>query len=436
MDSNITNINKENVFKNKNFTLAFLGALVSELGFVLYNFAVGFYILAITGNNAFIQGVYLAISGLSMLIATPFGGVFSDRYNKAKIMYICDYLRGATIIIATVLMLIFKGANAHVAILFVLGMMGNLISGIFVPSAESLLPLIVKEELLQQANSYNAMKTAFEGIVGIILAGILYSMLNIHTLFFIVGLCYIASGISEMFIRYKNETENEKITLAIAFKDMKAGFDYIKIKKGIPVLLGAMLFINFFFTPFMNNFIPYFIRTDVANASSYLFDSFLKPELWSSIFSLCFGISSFVGAAVLSSRFQEKKCGKKVAYRIFTIAVIMLAITAAYIALVKYGIALNAFLILLCIVGLLLGTLIACINIPTMTVLMQIVDKNMMGKVSSIISIGGQGMVPIASVLAGLILKYMGNASLLIFCSVGFTLTALFMVRSKDINEF
>ena len=34
-----------NVFANRNFRLIFLGALVSELGALLYSFAVGFYIL-------------------------------------------------------------------------------------------------------------------------------------------------------------------------------------------------------------------------------------------------------------------------------------------------------------------------------------------------------------------------------------------------------
>ena len=36
----------KNVFKYKNYTLTFLGALVSNLGSILYSFEVSFYILA------------------------------------------------------------------------------------------------------------------------------------------------------------------------------------------------------------------------------------------------------------------------------------------------------------------------------------------------------------------------------------------------------
>ena len=52
---------KDNVFRSRNFRLVFLGALVSDLGATLYSFAVSLYILEISGNNAFLQGLYLAL---------------------------------------------------------------------------------------------------------------------------------------------------------------------------------------------------------------------------------------------------------------------------------------------------------------------------------------------------------------------------------------
>ena len=49
--------NDRNVFAGRNFRLVFFGALVSELGALLYSFAVSFYILEISNNNAFLQGL-------------------------------------------------------------------------------------------------------------------------------------------------------------------------------------------------------------------------------------------------------------------------------------------------------------------------------------------------------------------------------------------
>ena len=196
------NQKKDNVFQNRNFRLVFLGALVSELGAILYSFAVSFYILEISGNNAFLQGLYLALCGAAMLVFTPVGGVLGDRKSKAKIMYVCDFMKGGVIILATVLMLVFREPRAHIVILFVLGIFGNAVSGIFNPAAGALFPHIVEESQLQQANSYFTMKSSTENILGVILAGILYAALPIHVLFFFVGACFVASGISEMMIRY------------------------------------------------------------------------------------------------------------------------------------------------------------------------------------------------------------------------------------------
>ena len=426
---------KDNVFLNRNFRLVFLGALVSELGAILYSFAVSFYILEISGNNAFLQGLYLALCGAAMLVFTPVGGVMGDRKSKAKIMCVCDYLKGGMILAATALMLLFRGPEAQLAILFVLGILGNFVSGVFNPSAGAIFPHIVREDQLQQANSYYAMKNSVEGILGIVLAGILYAVLPIHTLFFLIGACYIASGISEMMIRYEFQPSEERLTLKLALRDMADGVSYLKTKKSILALLASVLFINFFFAPVTGNFLPYFVKTDLTAARSYLLDSVLTPELWSSVFSVCFGISSLLGAAILSGRAQADKCGRKAARLLCAVAAVMVALTGSFFIFVDRGTQVNIFLLSLSLGCLLTGFLISCFNIPVTTAIMRIVDKDKLSKVNSLTSIGSQGMIPIASVLAGAILEAFGGTALLAFCSVGFTITAMSLLFSRRFKE-
>lgn len=426
---------RDNVFSNRNFRLVFLGALVSELGAILYSFAVSFYILDISGNNAFLQGLYLALCGATLLVFTPVGGVLGDRFNKARIMVVCDFLKSSTILLATALMLLFRTSGAQLLILFLLGIVGNAVSGVFNPAAGALFPHIVGEDQLQQANSYFTMKSALEGILGVILAGILYAALPIYTLFALVGLCFAASGVSEMLIRCEHRPSAERLTLKLAVRDMGEGIRYLKTKRAILALLGSILFINFFFSPVTANFLPFFIKTDLAQAPSYLFDKVLTPELWSSVFSVCFGLSSLLGAAVLSARPQEEKCGYKTALRLCATAAVMIAITASYWLLVDRGRSINGFLIVFSLGCLVIGTLISFINIPINTAIMRILDRDKLSKVNSIISIGSQGMIPVASVLAGLILKTLGSTTLLAFCSLGFTVTALLLLVNKPVRE-
>ena len=423
-----------NVFANRNYRLVFFGALVSELGALLYSFAVGFYILEISDNNAFLQGLYLALCGVALLLFTPVGGVLGDRINKAKIMYVCDYIKGGMIILATVLMTILPSPTAHIVILFVLGILGNVVSGIFNPAAGAMLPNIVEPQQLQQANAYFSIKSSMESILGVVLAGVLYAVLPLKILFFAVGSCFIASGLSEMLICYEYTPSSEPITLRLALSDTKEGFRYMRSQKAIMAIIGSALFINFFMTPMTGNFIPYFIKTDLASAPAYLLDSVLKPELWSSVFSVCIGASSLIGAAILSAGKQEEKCGLKVAKRLCVFSGIMIALAVGYWCLVSRGVFLNAFLLLFCTGCLVIGFLLSFINIPLSTTIQRRVESNKLSKVSSLVSVGSQGMTPIASVLAGAALQTFGSAVLLAICAVGFTITAILMLTNKNVK--
>ena len=423
----------QNVFFNRNFRLVFLGALVSELGALMFSFAVSFYILKISNNNPVLQGVYLALCGVAMLISTPVGGVLGDRFNKVKIMYLCDYAKGGLIVLTAALMLLLPGSKAQIAILFVEGILGSIISGIFSPAAEALPPHILNDEKLQQANSYIFLKSSMESILGVVLAGILYAALPICTLFFCVGGCYILSGVSEMFIRYEHVPAQNSLTVKNALNDMKEGFIYVKTQPAILALLVSILFVNLFVAPMTSNFMPYFVSTDFNGR--YLFDKLLTPELWSSVIEVFLALGSLVGAAILSGAEQQDKCGPALTRRLCVTAGILLCMALAYWLLVGLNGLLNVFLPLFCAGSILFGFMLSYVNVPVSTMLMRVVDKDKLSKVSSIMSVGSQGMTPLSSVLAGIVLGAAGSSVLLISCALGFAAVALIMLFNKSIKE-
>ena len=67
--------------------------------------------------------------------------------------------------------------------------------------------------------------------------------------------------------------------------------------------------------------------------------------------------------------------------------------------------------------------------------MMRIEDRDKLSKVNSITSIGSQGMVPIASVLAGAVLQSFGSAVLLFVSTLGFAVTAFMTLISKSVKE-
>lgn len=425
----------KNVFTNKNFVLAFLGAFVSNMGGILYSFAVSFYILALTGNNALIQGLYLATGGITFTIVVLFGGVISDRFHKGKIMYICDYARGAAIILLTILLMtVITGNTGKIVALFILAVIGNFIGAIFSPAASSLLPHIVPEESFQQAQSYYATMNSFQSILGIVLAGILYSTIPINVLFLIVGCCYLLSGVSEMFIKYNFVKSEEKLTVRTAFNDIKIAFNYLVGIKPILYLIIAILFVNFFFSPVGSNFLPYFISTDVAS-SDYLFKDIMEPEMWSSIISVVLSLGSIIFAIVMSNLKPKERISKGLGLSFIAVSGTFAALSIFYVLFAKNVININTLLIATLVIVFIIGMLLVTINIPASTKLMSMVDKDKLGKVNSLTDIGSQGLIPLSNLLGGLVISFLGTSALLIACTVGFALTTVFIVFNKYINQ-
>ena len=403
---------------------------------MLYSFAVSFYILEISGSNAFLQGLYLAVCGVVMLVFTPLGGVLGDRYSKSRIMYLCDYGKGGTILASVAMMLMLRENVHHIVILFVSGILGNIISGIFSPAAGALLPYIVRDDQLQKANAFFSVKNSLQSIFGVVLAGILYTALPITTLFLIVGVCYLISGVSEMFIRYEYTPPKDRLTLYTALSDMKEGYHYLRSRKAVIVLMIAALFINFFITPLFGNFVPYFIKTDLISSPAYLFDSFMKPELWSSVLSMLVGISSLLGALLMTMKEEQGKYGMKIAIRFCAMALTVSVMAAAYWLLVARGVSLNLFLILCSLCAFSIGFIIPLVNIPINTLMMRIIDRSQLSKVNGMISIVSQALIPLASVLAGSVLQIWGSSVLLFFCAVGLTVSAVYFLLQPETRTF
>lgn len=428
----------QNVFKNKNFILLFLGTLVTNVGAMFYSFAISFYILDLTGNNALIQGIYLAFCGIIYVLMSPFGGVLADRWKKAKIIFMSDYIRGAFIgLSAVATFFIMKAGNVtlQVILLFAIGFVSNIISAIFDPAAASLLPLIVESDRIQQANSYFQILRNLQSVLGILLAGILYSLVPIHILFTIIAACYLVSGFSEMFIRHEYTPPVEKTTLKTMVADFKDGIKYLKTQKAIVSMLFLLLFINFFFAPFYSNGMPYFIKLYVAN-QNYLFKDFLQPEMWSSIFSTAFSIGSIVMGAILSVKAMSKKCGRSLKIGTILIAVVLIVVVALFYILVERGVNFNLYLILLAVGMLVIGVIVSFIDVPILSVMMVKIDRQYQAKVFSLLSIGSQGLIPIALFLGGLILNNLGLGALYLFCALGFVIIMIITAANKSIEEF
>ncbi len=427
---------KVNVFKNKNYTLLFYGVLVSNVAHILFNFVMSLYVLRIAKEvygetyAPLVQGIYLGIAGLVLLIFMPFGGVLADRINKVRIMYLTDYVRGFVILSVGLIIFLDPASNIKLIALFSMNVILGLNSAFFNPASGSLLKFIVTEDELPQASSLLHGSMSLQNIAGLILGGIMFSAFNIYIIFFINGLAYLISAVTEMFIKYDHFEHREDRKIKV-FEEIKSGMKYLYNYKAMFSLLIMALSLNFFIVPILNNGFPYFIDYGLNSEPNYLFMNFLTVENWYSIILIGFSVAGIVMALILAKAPKKKSYGKSLMRSVFAMGVAIALMASVMILYYLNYISINLTLILTVVSGLLAGLASTSFNVPVQIIMQNNIDQNQLGKVISVSNIVSQALIPLASLLAGIIISNFSIISLYILCTFGLGVVILVYYKKK-----
>src|SRR5260221_3186544 len=143
------------VFRNRNFRALFWGQAISSLGDWVGT-------LALIGAADFrSHGQPLAVTAVLVLrlvptfLATPVGGVLSDRWDRRKIMIYSDMARFAIISVVPFI--------PNLYVLYVLAFAHETFSLVFLPARDASIPNLVGTEHLEAANAA-VMGSSFAGI--------------------------------------------------------------------------------------------------------------------------------------------------------------------------------------------------------------------------------------------------------------------------------
>ncbi len=432
---------QSHVFRNKNFNLLLGGVLVSNIAHILFNFAISLYILGIAGdafgrgNAALTQGLYLALSGLVLVIAVPFGGSLADRFDKVKIMWITDFLRGFVILAVAWVLWTEPGIYTLLAVLFAMNVILAINGAFFNPASSSLLRFIVPDHLLQQASSLLRGSANIQNIIGLVLGGIIYATMDIEWIFAINGLGYIISAATEIFITYdKSDHVSKNSEKKRVFSDIKEGFFYLRGEKAVLYLLLGALAINFFVSPIYSNAMPYFIEFKLALTEGYLFSELLKPANWYSIIMATFSISALIMSLIYARKKTQDKYASTIKFSMFMFAVILSFQSILMILYYINVIEINPVLVMLTIVSLTLGVFNIMLNVPVTLILQRNVDKDKLGKVSSLATVLSQALIPIGSLTAGLLISQISIVSFYFFSLFGTIVATTWVIRNKTLD--
>ncbi|MGG0705608.1 MFS transporter [Bacillus paramobilis] len=386
--------NKKRNQELRNICLYSIAKTVSIFGSSMYSFALGLYVLQITGS-ALNFAITLILGTIPMIVMNPFAGVIADKVNKKKLVVCMDLLSGCLLITVYILSS-YYGLNLF--IIYTTTFLMTVFTTFFGIGLEAAKPNIVSKERLMSINSISKIIDSVSLILGPMLGGIVFSVFDIKTFIIINGISFILSGIALLFIHFKlfecNINEESSKRRVNFIKDIIEGFSYLLEKESLKNTFHILISFNFFLGFAVTVPLPYIINT-VLNLTSKEFG----------IIQGNFPVGMIIGAIVvkkITDRFSYSYLLKKLSSMLSVIMIF----SGIPVLFKNFEVNDFVFVITYCVVMIFLGIIIALIDIPLIYFLQKEIPDEYRGRVLSIGLSLGKMMQPIALAISGLLLNY------------------------------
>jgi MFS family permease len=190
-------INSRNEINN--LLLFSTGKLISIFGTSIYSFAMGLYVLNMTGSGlSFAATLVLGI--IPAIIINPFAGVIADRFDKKKMVISMDLLNGI-MLIAVFFLSSFYGLS--IPVIYITTFMLTVFTTFFGVSLEAAKPNLVSLNRLMDINSISKIIDSFSSILGPMIGGMVFAFVDVKLFIIANGISFIFSAICEIFIDFK-----------------------------------------------------------------------------------------------------------------------------------------------------------------------------------------------------------------------------------------
>lgn len=241
----------------RDFTIMILGQIISLFGNAILRFSLSLYVLEVTGSAA-VFGTILAVSMIPTVLLSPFGGVLADRLPKQKIMTILDFVTAGLIVFYDA----FYGSAENLAAVTIFMILLTLIQAFYQPSVQASIPLLASQEQLMAANGIVMQVQALAGLLGPILAGMLYGIGGVKPILAASAVCFFLSAVMELFLRIPHEKrEADGSPVRMALLDLKGAVTYlIRENTCLFKLLIVVAGINLFLSALFIIGLPYLVK--------------------------------------------------------------------------------------------------------------------------------------------------------------------------------
>jgi MFS family permease len=405
----------------RNIVLFFAGALVSNFGTYMYNFAVGLYVLSVTGSGQTFS-ISILFGLVPRIILSPFAGVLADRVDRKKMTVVMDLLSGLLLIGVFTLT---RFTALSLGIIYFSTAMLTILNTFFGVSISAGVPNLVDQKRLIKINSIRSMINSSSAIAGPLLGGLVYAIIGIEYFILVNGISFFLSGLSEMFMDFNihNHTIDERVKRESFATNFKEGIRYLSKHKTIIRLLRYILFINFM-TASITIVLPYTsIEVLKTTPTQHGFIQMGLP-LGLLIMSLLY---------TLFNKSQDK-IFRKVTLNMFALGLLILTLGLPTNPILE-GFTGESQMILLFVISLGLGLVMTAINIPLQTMLQLTIDDAFRGRVGGVLGTIAGAIMPLGILFFGFMVDRIDSYIIPIFSGILLLVISLFMTRDYELKK-
>ncbi|MBI5030727.1 MAG: MFS transporter [Chloroflexi bacterium] len=397
------------VLRVRNFALLWSGQAISQIGDALFNVAMMWLVLQLTGS-ALAMGTTVILTQLPRLAFQLIGGVSVDRYDRRILMLLSDVLRGIVMLAFALLVATDQIQLIHV---YILSIIFGIVSAFFYPAMSALIPNLVAQDELIAANSLSMLTQQGSQIIGPAIAGVLIAIpaIGIAGVSFFNAFSFGVGVLALLLMQLPAHLNGTRKTNGSFVHELKDGFRYLFGFRALVVIIFLAMVLNFALAP-VSVILPIFVK-NVLDLGSESFGFIMSA----------FGVGMVAGSIAVGVRPPRAHRG----------IIVFLLTTLQGVLFAMVG--LVPIFVISCVLSLVIGFANGIVNTMLSAMLQGMIADEYRGRIFGLMSMISMGMMPISLAIAGGITDLVGSAIMFVAGGVLCAVASLYGMTFREIRE-
>ncbi len=251
----------------RDFRLLWTGMTLSLLGDGILLVALAWQAYQLSNTPAAMAGVGVALT-LPQVVLVLVGGVVSDRFERRLVMLNADLVRAAALAALVVLSLAGVLELWH---LVAFAVVYGAASAFFIPAFDGLVPSIVPEEHLVEANALDQfVRPAALWLAGPALGGVIVGLAGSSTAFALDAVTFVISAGCLARMSSRPSRAQEPLTVGSAVLELREGFRFVRSQPWLWATFVAATLTYLLFLGPIEVLLPYLVRNELGGSASDL----------------------------------------------------------------------------------------------------------------------------------------------------------------------